>query len=55
MSKFLHGLGHVGLIVLQVINAGSAAIPPPYNIVVAAVLGSLQAALALVNHAKDQP
>ena len=47
MSKLLHTLAHVGLIALQVANASSKAIPPPYNVAVAGVAALVQGILAL--------
>lgn len=54
MSKFFHGLAHVGLIALQVANASSKVIPPPYNIVVAGGFALVQGIIALNNHKTAQ-
>lgn len=50
MSRFWHGFIHVGALALQVANAASPFVPPPYNVVVAAGLGFVQAIVALKNH-----
>jgi hypothetical protein len=50
MSRFLHGLAHAGLILLNVANIALPIIPPPYNLLVSAGLGTIQGVLALKNH-----
>jgi hypothetical protein len=55
MSKFVHALGHLGLIIAGAVAQYSGYIPGKYKPLALAVQGVSQAALALVNHAKDQP
>jgi hypothetical protein len=50
MSKFLHTLVHVGAIALNVATLASGVIPPPYNIIVSAVTGAIQAGVGIYNH-----
>ncbi len=50
MTKFWHGVLHVGAIALQVVNVSAPFVPPPYNAVVAAGLGLVQAVAAVVGH-----
>lgn len=52
MSRFWHVAAHVGLIALNVGQLASGAIPPPYNLAVAAVLGGIQAGVGIYNHGK---
>lgn len=50
MSKFWHGLLHVGAVLLQVANVAYPFLPPPYNLIVTAVLGGIQGGVAIYNH-----
>lgn len=52
MSKFWHGLFHVGMVALQVANTAIPFIPPPFNLIVTAVLGGVQGGVAIYNHEK---
>lgn len=54
MSKFWHGFLHVGAIVLNVAALASGAIPPPFNLVVSAVIGGIQGGVAIYNHGKGE-
>lgn len=54
MSKFWHGFLHVGAIILNVAALSTGAIPPPFNIVVSAVVGGVQGAIAIYNHGKGK-
>lgn len=46
MRKALHAMAHVGLIALQVGNAATKFIPPPWNVAVAGGAALVQGVLA---------
>lgn len=52
MSKFWHGFLHVGAVLLNVATLASGVIPPPYNIIISAVLGGIQGGVAIYNHGR---
>jgi hypothetical protein len=54
MSKFFHTLVHVGAIALNVATLASGVIPPPWNIIVSAVTGGIQAGAGIYNHGKGK-
>lgn len=54
MSKFWHGLLHVGAVVLNVAALASGVIPPPWNLVTSAVIGGIQGGVAIYNHGKGE-
>lgn len=51
MSRFVHILFHVVVVAANVGQLASGAIPAPYNLIVSAVLGGIQAGVAIYNHA----
>jgi hypothetical protein len=55
MSRFLHGLIHVGAILLQVAVVGSGAIPAPYNTIVTAAIAAIQGGIAIYSHSPAAP
>ena len=50
MSKFLHILGHVGIVALHLGAQYAGLVPGKYQPLALALQGAAQAALALVNH-----
>lgn len=50
MSKFVHVLFHILMGAVQVANIASGIIPAPWNAVVAAAVGLIQAAVVAANH-----
>lgn len=50
MSKFWHTVIHIGAVALNVAQLASGVIPPPYNLITAAVLGGVQTAVGIYNH-----
>jgi hypothetical protein len=55
MKKALHIVAHVGLIALQVANAASKVIPPPWNVAVAGGAALAQGIIALRSKPTAQP
>lgn len=55
MSKFLHGLAHVGIAVLNIAAVSSGFVPAKYAPIAIAVQGLAQTILGMVNHSAQQP